>query len=421
MGYQTKQIGTIEMIQWTRREWIGNCMAMALLPGSSAPLLLRSSWQTVNIGDVAHTPGMLALLEKHLPQQEVWLWPSKVDNGVDKMLLARFPKLRILNGEKDQKEALEKCSFLLHGSGPSIVGMKTINLWRKETGKPYGILGVTLPNIEPDAITVMNGAKFLYCRDSVSLQLAKSKGVKCPVMDFAPDGAFATDLADEVKAAAFLKANHLEEGKFVCCIPRLRYTPYWKIHGKKMTAEDDRKHAVSESKKEQDHKPLRDAIVRIIRETDRKVLLCPEDASQMEVGRELLYEPLDESIRKRVVLRKEFWRPDEALSVYRKSLGLFGNEMHSPIMCIGNGVPAIVCRWSEQTSKGYMWRDVGLSDWLFDMDQESDRNRVAETVVEMVKNRDKTMQMVAQARQKVAQAQERAMASLSNALVPQMK
>jgi hypothetical protein len=57
-------------------------MAMAMLPGSSAPLLLRSSWQTVNIGDVAHTPGMLALLEKHFPQQEVWLWPSKVDNGV---------------------------------------------------------------------------------------------------------------------------------------------------------------------------------------------------------------------------------------------------------------------------------------------------------------------------------------------------
>jgi len=41
--------------------------------------------------------------------------------------------------------------------------------------------------------------------------------------------------------------------------------------------------------------------------------------------------------------------------------------------------------------------------------------------VEMVKNRNKTMQMVAQARQKVAQSQERAMASLSNALVPKMK
>ncbi|MFZ9862745.1 MAG: polysaccharide pyruvyl transferase family protein [Gemmataceae bacterium] len=394
-------------------------MAMAMLPGSSAPLLLRSSWQTVNIGDVAHTPGMLALLEKHFPQQEVWLWPSKVDNGVDLMLQARFPKLRILQGEKDQKEALEKCAFLLHGSGPSIVGMKTINLWRKETGKPYGILGVTLPNIEPDAVIAMNGAKFLYCRDSVSLQLAKSKGVKCPVMDFAPDGAFATDLADEAKAAAFLKANHLEEGNFVCCIPRLRYTPYWKIHGKKMTAEDDRKHAVSESKKEQDHKPLRDAIVRIVKETDIKVLLCPEDASQMEVGREMLYEPLEDSIRKRVVLRREFWKPDEALSVYRKSVGLFGNEMHSPIMCIGNGIPAIVCRWSEQTSKGYMWRDIGLNDWLFDMDQEADRKKVADTVVEMVKNRKKSLEVTAIARKRVIAAQDHAMQVLAKAMSAQ--
>jgi hypothetical protein len=31
----------------------------------------------VNIGDIAHTPGVLALLEKHLPEVEVRLWPSK--------------------------------------------------------------------------------------------------------------------------------------------------------------------------------------------------------------------------------------------------------------------------------------------------------------------------------------------------------
>lgn len=36
----------------------------------SRRILLRSSWQTVNIGDIAHTPGMLALLEKHRPEAE---------------------------------------------------------------------------------------------------------------------------------------------------------------------------------------------------------------------------------------------------------------------------------------------------------------------------------------------------------------
>ena len=61
-------------------------------------VLLRSSWQTVNIGDIAHTPGVLALLEKHVPDAEVRLWPSKVDNGVAELLKKRFPiKLLLLS------------------------------------------------------------------------------------------------------------------------------------------------------------------------------------------------------------------------------------------------------------------------------------------------------------------------------------
>ena len=60
--------------------------------------------------------------------------------------------------------------------------------------------------------------------------------------------------------------------------------------------------------------------------------------------------------------------PDFAQSVYKRSAGLFGNEQHSPIMCIGHGIPAIVCRYKEQTSKGFMWKDIGLGEWLFDHD-----------------------------------------------------
>ena len=40
--------------------------------GKRAPrIVLRSSWQTVNIGDIGHTPGVLALLEKHIPEAEI--------------------------------------------------------------------------------------------------------------------------------------------------------------------------------------------------------------------------------------------------------------------------------------------------------------------------------------------------------------
>lgn len=57
-------------------------------------------------------------------------------------------------------------------------------------------------------------------------------------------------------------------------------------------------------------------------------------------------------------------------------------------MAVGNGIPAIVCRFEEQTSKGIMWRDIGLGDWLFDFDQAADRRRLPTAVLDLAKNFD---------------------------------
>ncbi len=360
-------------------------------------ILLRSSWQTVNIGDIAHTPGVLAILEKNFPEAEVRLWPSNVGNGVEEMLQARFPKVQIVKGDANLKAAFSECDFLLHGSGPSLVAEKDVVRWHKETGKPYGIFGITFSMTQSTAtkpssdgtvahsIEVLSGAKFVFFRDSVSLELAKSKGCTCPVMEFGPDGAFATDLSDDAKADAFLKANGLEEGKFLCCISRLRYTPYWTIPAKKAIL-DEKKHARNEEMKEHDCRPLRDAIAAVVKNTDLKILICPEDETQMAVNKEMLVDKLPDDVRARCVWREDYWLTAEALSTYRRSVGLFGHEMHSPIMCIGNGIPAIVCRWSEQTSKGIMWRDIGLGDWLFDFDNEDQVKVMPAAVLAMAKD-----------------------------------
>lgn len=379
-------------------------------------VLLRSSWQTVNIGDIAHTPGMLAILEKHLPDVEVRLWPSKVDNGVKEMLQKRFPKVEIVEGVDMLRAALKECDFLLHGSGPSLVAEKHVKKWRDETGKPYGVAGITNSNGSPELMELLSGAKFVYFRDSVSLQHAKDHGCKCPVMEFGPDGAFGVDLRNDDAALAFMKANKLEEGKFLCCIPRLRYTPYWKIHHKEMTAEDKRRYEYSTQMKEHDHAPLREAIISVVRETPLKVLLCPEDQSQMEIGREMLYNPLPDDVKAKVVWRENYWITDEALSTYVKSGGLFGNEMHSPIMCIGNGVPAIVCRFKEQTSKGLMWRDIGLDDWLFDLDNEDDITRIAPAVLALAKDPAAAWEKAAKGRAVVQERQAAMMRALAGEL-----
>lgn len=408
----------------SRRHFLGStlsaCLLSSLASAQDRPrrIMLKSSWQTVNIGDIAHTPGVLTLLERHIPGAELILWPNNIDNGVEEMLRQNFPKVRIVKGNTkadgepttpELRAAFEEADFLLHGSGPSLVAQKSVAAWRKKTGKPYGIYGITFSSNDPEAIDLLTNARFAYFRDSVSLATAKEKGVACPIMEFGPDGAFGVTLRNDTAAKAFIEANGLTPGKFLCCIPRLRYTPYWKIHGRQMNAEADRKHARNEEMKEHDHAPLRAAISAVVRETDMKVLLCPEDQSQMAIGKEMLLDPLPDDVKRRVVWREKYWLTDEALSTYALSAGLFGLEMHSPIMCIGNGIPAIVCRFEEQTTKGFMWRDIGLNDWLFDLDNASDVARIVPTVLDLAKSPDAAKAKAAKARAFVEQRQRETM------------
>lgn len=403
---------------------IGNplCFAATAKPKH---ILLRSSWQTVNIGDIAHTPGVLRILEANLPEVQVTLWPSKLDNGVEELLVARFPKLQIAKTSVQLKAAFQHCDFLLHGSGASLVAERDVARWATETQKPYGIYGITLPPKKSSStqetsvealkktIRLLSGAEFVFFRDSHSLALAKKLGCSAPVMEFGPDGAFACDLRDDTRADAFLAEHDLKTGQFLCCIPRLRYTPYWTI---KNLPFDEVKHARNEEMKEHDHAQLRSAIIQIVRTTDMKVLLCPEDQTQMTVGRELLLDQLPADVKKRVVWRPHYWLTGEAISTYVRSAGLFGNEMHSPIMCIGHGVPAVVCRWAEQTSKGYMWDDIGLGEWLFDLDDPAQTKQVVAAVMEIARDPQQAKRKAEAAKVRVEQRQVETMSVLKNTL-----
>jgi hypothetical protein len=173
--------------------------------GPPPRILLRSSWQTVNIGDIAHTPGMLTLLEAHLPEVEVTLWPNRLSEPVEAMLRTRFPKLRIARTPDEQRAAVADCGFALHGSGPGLVGAAQMELWRK-TGKPYGFGGVTLSDDEiRSRRDLMAGARFVFCRDTDSLAALRASGLRGPDLDFTPDATFDLDLHNDPKAEAFLR------------------------------------------------------------------------------------------------------------------------------------------------------------------------------------------------------------------------
>jgi polysaccharide pyruvyl transferase WcaK-like protein len=146
-----------------------------------------------------------------------------------------------------------------------------------------------------------------------------------------------------------------------------------------------------------------------------KVLVCPEDSTQMETGKELLVDPLPADVKAKVVWREKFWLTDEAISTYVRSAGLVSLEMHSPIMAIGNGVPAIVCRFKEQTSKGFMWRDIGLNDWLFDLDKPEELGRVASTALALAKDPSAAKAKAVKARKFVRERQRATMGILRKA------
>jgi polysaccharide pyruvyl transferase WcaK-like protein len=351
-------------------------------------ILLRSSWQTVNIGDIGHTPGMLALLREHLPEARVTLWASRLDRGVREMLARDFPEVALheshldaegLPAEPALRAAWESADLLLHGSGPSLVARHDVERWAERAGgRPFGVLGVTLENLhrDPALVALLSRAAFVFCRDTVSLEHARAAGVACPVLDFAPDATFAAADRDEETAEAFLRRHDLGPGRFICVVPRLRYTPYHKIHGRPATAEDLRREAVSEAHREADHAKLRAVMEEWIRQTGLRVLACPEMTYQVPLAKELLIDPLPPELRGSVVWRDSYWRPDEAASVYARAVAVVSLEMHSPILAATVGTPAIHLRQPTDTCKGRMWADLGLADWLFEID-ETDPEQVA--------------------------------------------
>lgn len=349
-------------------------------------ILLRSSWQTVNIGDIAHTPGMLALLEKHLPGAEVTLWPNTLDRGVEEILMARFPELKIVKTEGEQQAALAACDFFLHGSGPLLVGDDEVEM-ALVAGKPYGIGGITLSD---GAIKhqrrLFEGAKFVFLRDTDLMRALQASGIgiKGPSVGFGPDATFAIDLLDDAAAASLLKQHDTEPGKFLCAIPRLRWTPYWEIHPqtKKPNPETIETIEINEEFAEKDHAKLREGISGWIRETKMRVLLTPEMTYQVPLLKTLVFDKLPADVKPHVSYMDRYWLTVEACSVYAQAAAVVSLEQHSPIMAIAAGVPAVLVRQPTDTRKGQMWYDLGMKDLVFEIDQ-STGAQIAERLVQI--------------------------------------
>ena len=396
----------------TRRRFVarsaaGLATACAFAASKPPRILLRSSWGSTNIGDVGHTPGALDLLGKYYPEAEVTLWPNPLRNGARELLQKHYPKLTIVEGSLDAAnrpttpelaKAWADADLYLSGSGSGFPASAHAAAFHRATGKPVGVFGVStdpisgiggnrepeggtlrelrakaarLPatHLDPDLRYIINEAAFFFCRDTLSLDYLKSQGLKTPILEFGPDAQLGMRLRDDARGQAYLSAAQLVEGKFLCVIPRKRYTPYYQVNHVPRVPTDDIRDAINARTTEKDHAKLRDLIVAYVRNTGNKVLACPEMTYQVELAKQVLIDPLPSEVRKNVVWRDTFWMPDEAASVYARAQAVISVECHSPLIALRNGTPAFYVRQPTDTCKGQMYADIGAKDWSFEIDE----------------------------------------------------
>ena len=351
-----------------------------------------------NIGTAAHGPSSVAQVRKYMPGTKVTVWAdAPLSDEMAAMMRRRFPDVPIVwgaygpNASSELKAAVASADALLVGSSSGLFGnvLSSARDFRRVTGRLIGCAAMGTPN------PAYREFDFGWFRDEKALATAEKRGEVAPLHGYAPDSVFDFDCTDEDGAAKFLKANGLERGRFVCAIPGNRVTPRWEYWG---TKPDEKGIELNAKTEEADNAVLRAAIIEVVRRHGLKVLVCAEQIPEVALGKRIVMDKLPEDVRAHCVWTGEYWSPDLALSVYKASLLVFGIEMHSQVMALGNGIPAVILVHPNFGTKDDMWRTIGCADWRVDLTRGDAKEKAVQAVLSILADPVSAKAKVASAR-----------------------
>lgn len=339
-------------------------------------ILLRTGWDTINIGDIGHTPGTLRVLEQHLPNVRVVAWIHQLNAKIRAMLERRFPDVSIVEGDLDSDaepttpnlaQALESADLVVHNSSMSL-DRKMMQAARKR-GIPYGMFGQSyFPDVaaNQELLALLSQASFVFCRETLTLRTLQQANVASPVLAFNPDGCFGIDVRDDTAAETFLAEHGLEDRRFV--------TIQLRTNTQKHPGTDSRLNPANPSlaQKADDERRatiLRELITGWVERTGFKVLIAPEVEKEIAHNKRLLMDPLPERVREHVVVREQFWNVDEAASVFARARAVVCHEPHSCIIAMANGTPVLHTYSPFHSPKYHMFADIGIPEWLLPIDE----------------------------------------------------
>jgi len=388
-------------------------------------ILVRSGWQTINIGDIAISPGILRLLERHVAEAEVTVELFQETPEVRAMIENAFPGVRIIaNGfagtgmplREEYVRAMEEADLFLYSSGPIFSYGRNNFSWdllmrlaypvfmARDKGVPWGCYGQSFDRFAAPSEyfyrEFLGSAEFLYCRDSDSVKLLREIGIVGPEIGFAPDATFAFDLRDDEAAEALLEELELEEGRYRAAVS------HYRARGAVLEKFDS-------------------VLEKWLRETGLPVLLAPEVSKNLEQYSEELLPMMDEELRAQVRVMDRFWLPDEAASVLERATAVFSGEMHSIIIALAAGTPSMLFRLQgtgdatdalaaglsreehvmSDGLKGRMMEDIGLGEWLVYHAEESDPEDVGRRLVKMFERPVEAREKLREAMQFIEQRQ----------------
>ena len=432
-----------------RRELLAGLAALgvAAIPkgaaGQTRPLniLWRNAWAIVNIGDIGHVPGALALLRHYIPEAAVSLWAQQdlvfrgpiaqrarfPDGGVDAATVSRkvIPDLKVVYGRLDEagraadpdlEAAVAAADIMVVGSGAGVNAGADLLRFQARTKKPIGIFGATTDSFnftnfaDGDASTdvqALRACRFVFTRDRTSLRLMDGQDVDGPdgaardnpkttvnevinrlpvTVDlrglnkaFVPDTTFAFPVRDDASADVFMKAHGLEEGRFVCVLPRHRWTP-----NSLPTRQGESRAVYNDYYAREDHGKLQVAITAYVRKTRNKVALVPETIYALDVLGPWLKDGLPADVAGQVVVMDRFWLPDAAQSLFARAQAVVSLENHSPLLAAAAGTPFVMVHQPEDSFKGDMFIDIGLGDWYVPDINKASGDDIARMLMEIV-------------------------------------
>jgi len=340
-------------------------------------------------------------------------------------LLNSFP-LEIMEDLKvhfpDLAEAFQNAGFVYYNSGTTLnfgrLGVRRLFgytlplamslILARALNIPYGIGSQSFDLIEwpMDLLydKLFADAKFVYCRDTDSLNYLKQKKFTFQALDFRPDTTIYFNGGDEAWKEQFFAENDLEEGKFMTVALRIS-APKPKYH-------DPTGGSVTPERCRHQMEQMKYLIEEYIKKSGHKVLIAHETRDTLEDARTHLYNILSDEAKKSTVYLEHFWTPEQALSVYRASSLLVSVEMHSIIMAIGNGVPFIHAPYVECGRKRQMVRDMELSEFLIDLDDADSGEQMLSRALMILENRPQLQERLKKVRSRLAELSAKSMSEV---------